>query len=153
MHSARDVCKPHAATRGDGMCGMHSSPVHQRSAAVVQPQRQPLSCLTPMALRQSSHSHTRRDRVRRDIFGTDTTTSRIRMTIRFGAATTKLMCAKVSPEDEGLTYRDTYPGLCTAATLKEIAAQGWSLNLGRYLGAAPVEDVDNEDCEKHFEKV
>ncbi|AVI63506.1 type I restriction-modification system subunit M [Halomonas sp. GFAJ-1] len=36
------------------------------------------------------------------------------------------------------------PGLCTVATRKEIEAQGWSLNPGRYVGAAAreAEDVD-----------
>jgi type I restriction enzyme M protein len=32
-------------------------------------------------------------------------------------------------------YRDV-PGLCKAATIDEIAAQGWSLNPGRYVGVA-----------------
>jgi type I restriction enzyme M protein len=36
------------------------------------------------------------------------------------------------------------PGLCKVATLEEIAAQGWSLNPGRYVGVAErvVEDFD-----------
>jgi len=37
------------------------------------------------------------------------------------------------------------PGLCHAATLKEIEAQGWSLNPGRYVGVAPGEKVSDED--------
>ncbi len=41
-------------------------------------------------------------------------------------------------------YRDI-PGLCKAATIEEIAAQGWSLNPGRYVGVAPGEDVSDED--------
>ncbi|RFO96783.1 hypothetical protein DIC66_12310 [Rhodoferax lacus] len=36
-------------------------------------------------------------------------------------------------------------GLCKAATLQEIEAQGWSLNPGRYVGVAPGEDVSDED--------
>jgi len=32
------------------------------------------------------------------------------------------------------------PGLCRAATLKEIEAQGWSLNPGRYMGVAAGEN-------------
>jgi type I restriction enzyme M protein len=36
-------------------------------------------------------------------------------------------------------------GLCKAATLKEIEAQGWSLNPGRYVGVAPGEVVSDED--------
>jgi type I restriction enzyme M protein len=36
-------------------------------------------------------------------------------------------------------------GLCKAATLKKIEAQGWSLNPGRYVGVAPGEDISDED--------
>ena len=43
------------------------------------------------------------------------------------------------------------PGLCKAATLKEIEAQGWSLNPGRYVGVAPGEDVSDEDFKAQFE--
>ena len=32
-------------------------------------------------------------------------------------------------------YADV-PGLCKVATIKEIEAQGWSLNPGRYVGVA-----------------
>ncbi len=42
------------------------------------------------------------------------------------------------------SYADV-PGLCKAATLAEIEAQGWSLNPGRYVGVAPGEDVSDED--------
>jgi len=45
---------------------------------------------------------------------------------------------------EKLTYADV-PGLCKAATLAEIEAQGWSLNPGRYVGVAPGEEVSDED--------
>ncbi len=37
------------------------------------------------------------------------------------------------------------PGLCKAVTLKEIEAQGWSLNPGRYVGVTPGEEVSDED--------
>ena len=37
--------------------------------------------------------------------------------------------------NENPKYRDV-PGLCKAATIKEIEAQGWSLNPGRYVGVA-----------------
>jgi type I restriction enzyme M protein len=47
-------------------------------------------------------------------------------------------------------YRDI-PGLCRAATLKEIEAQGWSLNPGRYVGVAPGEAVRDEDFKEHLE--
>jgi type I restriction enzyme M protein len=42
------------------------------------------------------------------------------------------------------TFADI-PGLCRAATLAEIEAQGWSLNPGRYVGVAPGEAVSDED--------
>jgi len=42
------------------------------------------------------------------------------------------------------TYADV-AGLCKVATLKEIEAQGWSLNPGRYVGVAAGEDVSDED--------
>jgi type I restriction enzyme M protein len=43
------------------------------------------------------------------------------------------------------------PGLCRAATLKEIEAQGWSLNPGRYVGVAPGESVSDEDFKEQIE--
>jgi len=42
-------------------------------------------------------------------------------------------------------------GLCRAATLKEIEAQGWSLNPGRYVGVATGEDVSDEDFKAQLE--
>jgi hypothetical protein len=50
----------------------------------------------------------------------------------------------------GPRYRDV-PGLCKAATLAEIEAQGWSLNPGRYVGVAPGEDVSDEDFKEQLE--
>jgi type I restriction enzyme M protein len=47
-------------------------------------------------------------------------------------------------------YADV-PGLCRAATLKEIKAQGWSLNPGRYVGLAPGEAVNDEDFKVQLE--
>ncbi|HNN32660.1 MAG TPA: N-6 DNA methylase, partial [Ottowia sp.] len=47
-------------------------------------------------------------------------------------------------------YADV-PGLCKAATIKEIEAQGWSLNPGRYVGVAPGEDVSDEDFKEQLE--
>ncbi|MCJ7678113.1 MAG: type I restriction-modification system subunit M [Anaerolineales bacterium] len=47
-------------------------------------------------------------------------------------------------------YADV-PGLCHAATLKEIEAQGWSLNPGRYVGVAPGEAVSDEDFKEQLE--
>ena len=42
-------------------------------------------------------------------------------------------------------------GLCKAATLAEIEAQGWSLNPGRYVGVAPGEAVSDEDFKEKLE--
>jgi type I restriction enzyme M protein len=47
------------------------------------------------------------------------------------------------------TYVDV-PGLCKAATLNEIEAQGWSLNPGRYVGVAPGETVSDEDFKEQI---
>ncbi len=47
-------------------------------------------------------------------------------------------------------YADV-PGFCKAASIKEIEAQGWSLNPGRYVGVAPGEDVSDEDFKAQFE--
>lgn len=41
--------------------------------------------------------------------------------------------------------------LCKIATVKEVEAQGWSLNPGRYVGVAPGEDVSDEDFKVQFE--
>jgi type I restriction enzyme M protein len=42
-------------------------------------------------------------------------------------------------------------GLCKATTLKEIEAQGWSLNPGRYVGVAAGEAVSDEDFKEQLE--
>jgi len=42
-------------------------------------------------------------------------------------------------------------GLCKTATIKEIEAQKWSLNPGRYVGVAPGEDVSDEDFKGQLE--
>ena len=47
-------------------------------------------------------------------------------------------------------YADV-PGLCRAATIAEIEAQGWSLNPGRYVGVAPGEEVSDEDFKEQLE--
>ncbi|MEI6422043.1 MAG: class I SAM-dependent DNA methyltransferase [Lentisphaerota bacterium] len=49
-------------------------------------------------------------------------------------------------------YSDV-PGLCKAATLKEIEAQGWSLNPGRYVGVAAGEVVSDEDFKEQLEEL
>jgi type I restriction enzyme M protein len=51
---------------------------------------------------------------------------------------------------ENPKYRDV-PGLCKAATIKEIEVQGWSLNPGRYVGVAPGETVSDEDFKEQLE--
>jgi type I restriction enzyme M protein len=42
-------------------------------------------------------------------------------------------------------------GLCKAAPIKEIEAQSWSLNPGRYVGMAPGEEVSDEDFKEQLE--
>ena len=49
-------------------------------------------------------------------------------------------------------YRDV-PGLCKAATVAAIEAQGWSLNPGRYVGVAPGENVSDEDFKTQLESL
>jgi len=49
-----------------------------------------------------------------------------------------------------MKYADV-AGLCNAATLKQIEAQGWSLNPGRYVGVAPGEEVSDEDFKEQIE--
>jgi len=44
-------------------------------------------------------------------------------------------------------YRDV-PGLCKAATLADIKAQGWSLNPGRYVGVAERDEDDFDFAER-----
>jgi len=43
------------------------------------------------------------------------------------------------------------PGLCKAATIMGIEAQGWSLNPGRYVGVAPGEEVSDKDFKEQLE--
>jgi type I restriction enzyme M protein len=49
-----------------------------------------------------------------------------------------------------INYRDI-PGLCKAATIQDIATQGWSLNPGRYVGVAAGEAVSDEDFKEQLE--
>jgi type I restriction enzyme M protein len=51
-----------------------------------------------------------------------------------------------------LRYADV-PGLCKAATGKEIQAQGWSLNPGRYVGVAAGEELSDDDFMQQFEEL
>ena len=57
--------------------------------------------------------------------------------------------AKIADVFPNGKYADV-PGLCRAATLTEIEAQGWSLNPGRYVGVAPGEEVTDEDFKAQF---
>jgi len=47
-------------------------------------------------------------------------------------------------------YKDVL-GLCKATSLKDIEAQGWSLNPGRYVGVAQGEEVSDEDFKEQLE--
>jgi type I restriction enzyme M protein len=47
-------------------------------------------------------------------------------------------------------YRDI-PGLCKAAPIEDIEAQGWSLNPGRYVGVVPGEEVSDENFKAQLE--
>lgn len=50
---------------------------------------------------------------------------------------------------EGMKYLDV-PGLCKVATIKEIEAQGWSLNPGRYVGV-PEGETDDFDFKERLQ--
>ena len=47
-------------------------------------------------------------------------------------------------------YRDI-AGLCKAATVEAIEAQGWSLNPGRYVGVTAGEELSDEDFKEALE--
>lgn len=49
-------------------------------------------------------------------------------------------------------YMDV-PGLCRAASLNEIEAQGWSLTPGRYVGIVPGVEVSDEDFNEQLEEL
>jgi type I restriction enzyme M protein len=53
---------------------------------------------------------------------------------------------------DGLAYRDV-PGLCKAAMIGEIEAQGWSLNAGRYVGVTGQVTLDDGDFDAAFEEL
>jgi type I restriction enzyme M protein len=71
---------------------------------------------------------------------------------KVGAAETAAKLIEVFGQNgkSGPAYRDV-PGLCKAATIAEIEAQGWSLNPGRYIGVAPGEEVSDEDFKEQLE--
>ena len=47
-------------------------------------------------------------------------------------------------------YRDVL-GLCKAAPISDVASQAWSLNPGRYVGAAAGEDIGDENFRERLE--
>jgi type I restriction enzyme M protein len=49
-------------------------------------------------------------------------------------------------------YADV-PGLCRVASRAEIAAQDWSLNPGRYVGAAPGQGADDAVFKAELERL
>ncbi len=49
-------------------------------------------------------------------------------------------------------YKDV-AGFCKVASVKEVEAQSWSLNPGRYVGVAPGEDMSDEDFKEQFEEL
>ena len=68
----------------------------------------------------------------------------------FGSPSTPGRGTKGEGDPALLRYRDV-PGLCRAASIQEIAQQGWSLNPGRYVGVAPGEAVSDEDFKTQLE--
>jgi type I restriction enzyme M protein len=60
--------------------------------------------------------------------------------------------AKAGKGEGKLKYLDV-PGLCKVVTIKEIEAQGWSLNPGRYVGVAPGETASDEDFKEQLEEL
>ena len=68
----------------------------------------------------------------------------------FGEAADPIGNRKSKVVNAAPSYRDV-PGLCKEATLQEIAAQGWSLNPGRYVGVAAGEAVSDEDFKEQLE--
>jgi type I restriction enzyme M protein len=67
-----------------------------------------------------------------------------------GRASSRAAGKSLNSQPSTLNYRDV-PGLCKAASLQDIAAQGWSLNPGRYVGVAPGEAVSDEDFKEQLE--
>jgi type I restriction enzyme M protein len=67
--------------------------------------------------------------------------------VELGGAETLTKIGQIFPDGK---YRDV-AGFCKVATLKEIEAQGWSLNPGRYVGVAAGEAVSDEDFKEQLE--
>jgi type I restriction enzyme M protein len=60
-------------------------------------------------------------------------------------------CAMLDERGLATAYVD-FPGLCKAASLKDIEAQGWSLNPGRYVGAT-AREIEAEDFREKLEEL
>ena len=67
-----------------------------------------------------------------------------------GASSASPKSKSLNSQPSTLNYRDV-PGLCKAASIQDIAAQGWSLNPGRYVGVAAGEAVSDEDFKEQLE--
>jgi type I restriction enzyme M protein len=67
-----------------------------------------------------------------------------------GGDEAKSKLVEVFDEKGKLKYKDI-PGLCKAAEITDIEAQGWSLNPGRYVGVAPGETVSDEDFKEKLQ--
>jgi type I restriction enzyme M protein len=67
-----------------------------------------------------------------------------------GASSTSPKSKTLNSQPSTLNYRDI-PGLCKAVGIQDIAAQGWSLNPGRYVGMAAGEAVSDEDFKEQLE--
>ncbi len=80
----------------------------------------------------------------------DTTLGGAEAKARLAALFTSSTLKKGTAAGGGIFYADI-PGLCKAATLTEIEAQGWSLNPGRYVGVAAGEAVSDEDFKEKLE--
>ena len=68
-----------------------------------------------------------------------------------GEETANKLMEVFGQNEKGAPVYSDVPGLCKAATLAEIEAQGWSLNPGRYVGVAPGEEVSDEDFKTQLE--
>ncbi|HWS92848.1 MAG TPA: type I restriction-modification system subunit M [Mycobacterium sp.] len=60
-------------------------------------------------------------------------------------------CGSESAATKGLVYQDV-PGFCTSAALGDIAAAGYTLTPGRYVGAPPAED-DGEPVDEKIARL
>ncbi|MBL7983192.1 MAG: SAM-dependent DNA methyltransferase [Flavobacteriales bacterium] len=71
-------------------------------------------------------------------------------TERYAKLALPTRATQTTADSPSLRYRDI-PGLCKAATLADIAAQGYSLNPGRYVGVVPGADLSDEDFQEKLQ--